>query len=85
MYNELIDASRRISEAIGTDGPEIPSITDEESGGGAGPIEAVARAWDEAAEAATGYSGVYAALLDSMEDGAFEDVWKDLPDEIKDG
>lgn len=51
----------------------------------AGPIEAVARAWDEAAEAATGYSGVYAALLDSMEDGAFEDVWKDLPDEIKDG
>lgn len=85
MYNELIDASRRISEAIGADSPEIPLDVDSASGGVAGPIEAVARAWDEAAEAATGYSGVYAALLDSMEDGAFEDVWKDLPDEIKDG
>ena len=85
MYNELIDASRRISEAIGTDGPEIPLDTEGDSGGVAGPIEAVARAWDEAAEAATGYSGVYAALLDSMEDGTFEDAWKDLPDEIKDG
>lgn len=85
MYNELIDASRRISEAIGADGPEIPLDVNSASGGGAAPIEAVARAWDEAAEAAAGYSGVYAALLDSMEDGTFEDVWKDLPDEIKDG
>lgn len=85
MYNELIDASRRISEAIGADGPEIPLDVNSASGGEAGPIEAVARAWDEAAEAAAGYSGVYAALLDSMEDGTFEDVWKDLPDEIKDG